>query len=311
MNKHETGRVEISMPCLPHYTRCSARPHNAYKDYDILFFQPSQTSCHGAADCLVPFYLFVLDLSTSSFATCASECAMRLDKLARSVDACLDHKLSGTALGRTQLLNTRIEDCLYPLIDELEYTCLLRDTKAHVRESIIANTVGRDSCYFIGGVGRTEQSTMGYLYPLIDALSTHYRRQANIDRLFLEMTIYIQLIDDFVDLLDDLNNMVRTPLTCHVGPSSGRFHAGKLNPVVFCNIYKLVVCKMDKLRISIQSDLISHYGKSPDCEFFTQWDTFDLAVQTLHCKCDFAAEEQKDFLTRFAKLVPPLFAYIS
>jgi hypothetical protein len=138
-----------------------------------------------------------------------------LDNLAKQVDQLIDVPNESSQHPRriTDLdsLEQDILHCFQRFPESARKQRLVDETRLQVELSFKLNTTERHALYSLANT-RSNGCTTAYLLPLADFMFEVANRPSNPD-VFVLFSNYIQMLDDFVDVFDDISLGIRTPVS--------------------------------------------------------------------------------------------------
>jgi hypothetical protein len=265
-----------------------------------------------ASEHMVPFFMKILDSKESNLTNAISQCIIDLDNLAINIDSQIDapgsQLINGAAIDRFDNLESKIVDCFHPLSHIPEFRDLIIETINCVNISFRFNTTQRhllynfDSDIYFGGC------TTYYLFPLVKYLSSLTSRVIDIDNIFLLAANYIQLLDDFIDVFDDIDLKISTPVTA-------KFIENIQNQTVFSDqsAFEILIVDVKKrlddyLKI-LDMEIYKIRDQKSSAPLFFELHRFhsELAMITLKKGNDRII--MKQYLQEVFEIIPPIVCY--
>lgn len=165
---------------------------------------------------LLPHLLTVLNIRESKQTAEISNSIVALDNLAREVDCIIDTRPANKSMELScdsfERLGVRIAECFQHLSDTARAERLISDTLKAVNVSFRLNTESRGQVYNLRDI-ELRTCTTNYLLPLVQYLSSLSENRVDVTRLFFLIANYVQILDDYVDVLEDIDAHITTPLT--------------------------------------------------------------------------------------------------
>lgn len=174
-----------------------------------------------ASNFLISFICEVLSIQETDFTNKVSNTIIELDNLAIKIDSILDNDILPNTLTIQQIkenenLELKVTECFSYLKDYPNLNSLIKETLSYVDISFKYNTSLRYKVYSLDKYELTNNTcTTLYLLPIINYMSETIapNSKSSISNIFILASNYIQLVDDFLDLFEDINSNCITPIS--------------------------------------------------------------------------------------------------
>lgn len=268
-----------------------------------------------SSEFLVPFFCELANIQTSPFTNAVSNSIIELDNLAIQVDHIIDKHDSliknGASIENFPDLSNKIIKCLDAIKDYPGYKRVTVETLEAVKHSFKYNTAERHQVYYLEGGKQSNICTTLYLYPLIKHL--HFQctsQQFDLKKLFILISNYIQLVDDFTDLFVDLESQVLTPVTRKYYSLYSESNSYNIdNTFVF--LITLVKDKLEEYLLIIESEIKDIFGTNVPNSILHEWYMFHTLLAALPLPSVNDRIEQKKYLELVHGIKPPILCYIN
>lgn len=259
-----------------------------------------------ATNQIVPFLMKILEVEESQFTEDVSDSVIKLDQLARFVD----NKIDSNELRSNQFesicdfkIQQSVKSCFDNFTNSSLKDRLIKETLLAVKKSISYNTIFRHNLYKIDSISFTS-CTMFYLFPLLKSLNTVSKLKLTDTALFLVAT-YIQILDDFVDIIDDLSFRNDTPLTKRYFEIRNE-NISIIDFSTFSVLAKEIQKGLNLYYETIKVE-ISKINENID-DLFAEWDMFQIKLANipLHNNGDFNISR---YLISVKKEIPAIVCY--
>jgi hypothetical protein len=264
---------------------------------------------------IVPFLLTVFDLEKSDTTNAIEKAIIELDDLAIRVDSIIDSLDCNSfsiapCVKLISKLDESIRECLFPLKNHSKYQELITETLCCVEMSLQYNTVDRHLIYDLQKELDVTKCTTYYLFPLLCFLISHSKTSYRRKDIFYLIANYIQIIDDFVDVFDDVKSDTPTPIsTWYKKKKQDCCSSLTTQNTPFENLVHIVIRKTEDYLFAIENelDLINpRKGK----QLLSEWYQFQSQFKLVPIP-NGNETQAKQYLKKVRKIVPPIISYTS
>ena len=266
-----------------------------------------------ASEYAVPFFLKVFDLKETSLSNSISNCVTNLDNLAIQIDSLIDSKefqsTSDLSIEKFDDLENKIIDCFNPLSGQPILAQLIAVTLDYVNTSFYLNTSKRHLVYILERDALCVTCTTMYLIPLMQYLSTLSKTPVEINRIFIPMANYIQLLDDFIDVFNDINSNIATPVTERFFKISHNLSALPTIESSFGVLTYDVKQKLDDYLKVIEQEIHKICGKKKANDILRDWRRFHYVFPNIPVPPRDNNWEQLNYLRDIYNITPPMLCY--
>lgn len=287
--------------------------NNHIRSSVVLHSKRSKSNGECSSELIVQFIMRVFRIDSSNLTGAIEKTLINLDLLARRIDKVIDlDPLSYSAsptISSFKSLEQDIIACFKPMFGAKDLNSLIEETFSAVQSSFEYNTSGRSTIYSLRDTNSNRCTTF-YLLPIIQYLChLSTKTPQNINQLFLVFATYIQMLDDFMDVIDDFNSGILTPVTNELNEL---VRGDRIEPISSVNL--------KALKYSVESGLDLHYNaflselrcinnQLDDKGMLASLGSFQefFALQSVpHTS---SITELVDFLGIIKKNIPPLICY--
>ncbi len=269
-----------------------------------------------ASEHIVPFFLETFEIKRTKLTNSISNVIVELDNLALQIDKVIDDsnvKITGTpTFENFKNLENKIIDCFSPLVGQPGLESLIIDTLKSVNISFKFNTTRRHLIYnFNKGVSYSGCTTF-YLFPLISYLGLQSPNHFDVKHVFSLISNYIQILDDYIDVFDDINLKIVTPVTKRLQEIENRekiINTGQSSLEILTSdvIFKL----RDYLdEIEIEITRIRGNNKNNNV-FLNNWHKFHDDFSKVLFPLTHSLIEDLNYLQKIHEITPPFICYVS
>jgi len=277
-------------------------------------FEITKINRGRASEHIGPFILDVYDIKESYVTQLITKCIIKLDNLAIQIDTLIDstkietHSIDSVVF--FDRLDSKVINCFDELKDFAEYNKLVSSTLDCVKLSLKFNTKERHLVYNFRKSNQYSSSTMYYLYPLIKYLTSFSEISHDPKHVFLLITNYIQLLDDFVDIYSDIAYGINTPVTKKFIEIQKTFKPSPDIEIPFVQLIVDVKIKLDALLQSINLEIVKINRKQYGQEILKEWYKFHNYINLLPIPLNNNFIDECEYLKKIHNVTPPLLCYI-
>jgi hypothetical protein len=183
---------------------------------------------------------------------------------------------------------------------------LIAETLRCVNTSFKYNTIERYSIYNLKNI-EFKGCTTFYLFPLLNYLFSHSPFKAKNERLFFLVANYIQILDDYIDIFDDIDLKIKTPITIRFYEIESSFIYREKNAfdILTNEVQYILLSYLNAIKT--ETLLIN---KNINDELFKEWNLFNTRFQAIHFPLNSNITEQKKYLKTIHGIIPPIICYI-
>lgn len=264
----------------------------------------------NAAYYLVSFLLKILGIEKSELTDAISKSIVDLDDLAQQIDSKIDIDSSSISkklnYANFKNLELNIVECFSHLSGSPHLEKLIADTLKCVNSSFNYNTIERHNIYNLKNTEFNGCTTF-YLFPLVEYLFSQSKFQVKNYSLFFLMANYIQILDDFIDVFDDRNLQIKTPITV------------RFEELEATSVFRKQVA-FEVLSIEVQNALETYLkvikaetvviNRNINYELFEEWNLFHSRFQALRLPCNSNTTEQQKYLKQLQNIIPAIICYV-
>ena len=263
----------------------------------------------GSCYHIVPFLMKLSGIENDNLSKGVSKSIIALDTLARKIDFKIDNisinpfsDSNNLSIEKVKGLENKIVDSLHFLENENDFKKLLTDTKSAINKSFEYNTTKRHIVYNLKDFNLEKNSTMGYIEPLISFLLKKNNLPFNLDNCYRSFATYVQVLDDYIDIIEDLKNLNMTPITTRYYELSEKEDAFKiLSKEVFQKLNHVFYNLKFELQNIFEVDIIKK-----ELLFWEKYQSEINDIQFMDIKNKKLIEE---FLEDFHNKTPPMLCY--
>lgn len=266
-----------------------------------------------ASEYVVPFFLEMLGLKETMKTQLVSQCLVNIDNLAIQIDSLIDtndfESTSDLSIEKFDDLETKILNCFSPLSGVPEFNRLITSTLDRVNESFYLNTSKRHLVYSLEKNAPCFVCTTMYLLPLIQYLSSHSERYFEINRIFILMANYIQLLDDFIDVFNDINLCIATPVTEKLIKINNELPALTTFKSSFEVLAYSVKQKLEEFLVEIEQESQKTCIKKNENKILIEWKRFHSEFLNIPVPSEKNNFAQLKYLRDVYNITPPMLCY--
>lgn len=256
---------------------------------------------------LMPLFVDIFELSDEKLIKDVESCLVNLDNLAIEIDTLIDSNFANFKASKKikdfAMLDYKIDDCFNPLTKYTEINHLLPKCKEYINKSLLSNTTNRHKVYSISNLSKEQNCTMYYLYPLLEFLLLKSKVDVNFNQLFVNSCNFIQIIDDFVDMYNDEESNLKTPITIR------HIDLIKSDSVPFATLAEEFKKKLKSLLFEIKSDLNAIFLTNDKFIYFHDWKVFYENLEKIPVPKQKVKSEDLKYLDEIIGIVPPILCY--
>lgn len=252
---------------------------------------------------VVPFFLKTFNIKKTDLTKLIHECIIELDNLAIQIDSKIDSKnsffLEKADINSFDGLKSQIINCFDPLKNQVGIHSLIDETINYVEISFKFNTTERKIIYSFTEDDDLKRCTTLYLFPLVKYLCGLSTTKIDIYKIFVLLSNYIQLLDDFIDLFIDIELGLSTPVT-------ERFH--NINNDKKGNQFE-VLCndvskKLTEYFKKIEVEISNFHGRIFSEELLYDWGYFSSELSKIPIPIDNDRKNHEAYLKQVSRVIP-------
>ena len=265
----------------------------------------------NAAYHLVPFLLKVLDIEKSEMTDAISKSIVDLDDLAQQIDSvidtkdnCISQKNNYTDFDNLEL---NIIECFSHMTGSAQLEKLILDTLKCVNKSFKYNTVERPRIYKLKTT-EFEGCTTYYLFPLVEYLFSHSKFQTKNQHLFFLVANYIQILDDYLDVFEDTDLQIKTPITIRFKEIVENNITNPKTQSCFQLLTDEVFVTLIKYLSEIQTEA-KQINEHLPVGLFNEWEKFHEDFQNIKFPNKSTEKKLKEYQKEILRRVPQIVCY--
>lgn len=263
----------------------------------------------NAAFHLTPFLLKIFDIERSNLTDAISKSIVDLDDLAQHIDSKIDVK--DTTLSKNLDFNKftnlelRIVECFSHLTEAPQLEQLIIDTLECVNISFKYNTSERHNIYNLKNT-QFKGCTIFYLFPLMRYLCSSSRFDVKNDTLFFLMANYIQILDDYIDLFDDISLQITTPLVVRlneIDADNSNQNKSSFN-ILTDEVFEILDSYCNKIQFEAKK-----INKRLSAEVFSELKNFHSEIKKIKFPSTESEQDFKEFQAKILNKAPQIVCY--
>ena len=264
-----------------------------------------------AAYHLVPFLAKIIGIEESNLTKAISKSIIDLDNLAKNIDGDIDSDSSyipkELTYNKFKNLEMRIVDCFSYLTGSPELENLITETLKCVNISFKYNTVERTLIYNLKN-SQYNGCTTFYLFPLVKYLFSQSKLQIKSEHLFFLVANYIQILDDFIDVIEDKKSNIKTPITNRLDEINS---LKKYTEEGECS-FQLLTIEVFEILLRYFNDIqleSKQINKNLPHEVFKEWEIFHNDFRAIKFPSEKNEYDFKIYQNKILERIPQIICY--
>jgi hypothetical protein len=253
---------------------------------------------------VIPFLLSIYNVQPSNLTKSVSRTIVSLDNLAQVVDSKLDSPNSyGKNVSTSSFANLekQILECFSPLNGIINIEDLYADTLKAVNVSFELNVLKRQEVYSLQDCNSFLGCTMYYALPLVNFLNTVYS-PSEIRKSYCLLSNFIQAVDDFADIFQDLSEGILTPVTTRYSSYQSQ-NAPDVLLAVQNDVLNFLEATLSELTIEIYQ-----VSKKDNNLFIAELKKFVGDFRKMELPAN-NRDQQERYLLKMVDITPPILCY--
>lgn len=264
---------------------------------------------------IIPFLADIFKISDYDLIKSYSKCIIELDNLAKQIDKELDTNaekknqsfIVAPSIQSFEGLDVKITDSFSYLVGLTDLENLISETMEAINVSFKYNTTDRHKIYNLSNTDY-EGCTMYYLYPLTKYFCLNGVSKNLSKNLFFLMSNHIQLLDDFVDLHNDLELNIETPVTLRYSLLLNKPNSNLKAQSAFSLLVYEIINSLLSYFICIKKEIHQINFKNHR-SLLKEWVDFNNKIKQLKLPTSTNRNDEIEYLSNIYKLIPPIICY--
>jgi len=258
---------------------------------------------------LASFMEDLFNIANPSVVKAFNECIHNLDSLAIKIDDIIDNKdypnASKFSVDSFENLDNEIMNCLNSITNTSPKLVSKQEIMIAVNKSFTYNTEKRSEIYSLDNLEMIG-CTAYYLMPLASKMAL-FGRHPYSENFFLLYANCIQLIDDCIDVFEDIEKNIQTPVTQEFHKLALEF-SQDFSGIAFNMLTKKVLNRLDDFLNEMEIEAIKNKYNNFELYLY-QWREFHAMSSLILLPNSDNLTEQKRYLETIHGIVPPMLNY--